>query len=65
MATCGTAEDDSTTAIPSLDSTVDEPEADAGVDDGDASDVDQPGPADVIRKASTAPQVLISSWFHV
>ncbi|RCN39483.1 PHD-finger [Ancylostoma caninum] len=57
VATCGTAEDDSTTAIASLDSTVDEPEADAGAEDGDASDAEQPGPADVFRKASAAPQI--------
>ncbi|EYB91187.1 hypothetical protein Y032_0209g2103 [Ancylostoma ceylanicum] len=57
VATCGTAEDDSTTAIASLDSTVDEPDADAGPEDGDASDAEQPGPADVIRKASAAPQI--------
>ncbi|VDM75805.1 unnamed protein product, partial [Strongylus vulgaris] len=52
VATCGTAEDDSTTAIPSRGSTADDPEI-----EDDVSDAEQPGPAG-IRKASAAPQVL-------
>ncbi|ETN84960.1 hypothetical protein NECAME_01522 [Necator americanus] len=57
VATCGTAEDDSTTAIPSVDSTVEEQDVDMGVDEGDGSDAQQPGPAGIIRKASAAPQI--------
>ncbi|VDO60363.1 unnamed protein product [Heligmosomoides polygyrus] len=55
VATCASAENESTTTFASIGSTADD--ADATVDDADLSDSEQPGTAGLARKPSAAPQI--------